>query len=249
MSDELKPRGGGFGPLSALILGLALVVAAFVLGSSALRVANTRATITVTGSAKQSIRSDMVVWRGTFSSISPSLQVAYANLKANMGVVREYLVSKGLPADSLIFSSINTQIFYELGPGGRETSRVTGYRLFQTVEVRSTEVERIGVIAREATELINRGVQFESMPPEYLYTKLADLKVTMVAQATRDAKARADEMAKNSGSHIGRLRSAKMGVFQITPQFSTLVSDYGINDTSSLMKDITAVVTMSFEIN
>ena len=234
--------------LGPLVLGLAIVGAAAILGGSAVQIANSRATITVTGSAKRSIESDMVVWRGTFSVMSPTLQDAYGRLKTDMGAVREYLVSKGLAADSLIFGSVNTQVFYEIGPGGRETSRVTGYRLFQTVEVRSTDVDRIATIAREATELINRGVQFESMPPEYLYTKLADLKVAMLADAAKDAKARAEEMARNSGSRIGRLRSARMGVFQITPAFSTMVSDYGINDTSSLLKDITAVVSVSFEI-
>ena len=39
-----------------------------------------------------------------------------------------------------------------------------------------------------------------------------------------------------------------MGVFQITPAFSTQVADYGFNDTSSKLKDITAVVTLNFEI-
>ena len=37
-----------------------------------------------------------------------------------------------------------------------------------------------------------------------------------------------------------------MGVFQITPRNSTDVSDYGINDTSSREKDVTAVVTVTF---
>jgi len=37
-----------------------------------------------------------------------------------------------------------------------------------------------------------------------------------------------------------------VGVFQITPRNSTDVSDYGINDTSSREKDVTAVVTITF---
>ena len=55
-------------------------------------------------------------------------------------------------------------------------------------------------------------------------------------------------MAKNAGSKVGRLRSARMGVFQVTPANSTMVTDYGINDTSSIEKDITSVVSVSFEI-
>lgn len=247
MTDDARSPGRP-SVAGALILGVAIVVAAAVLGGSAVRIADSRATVTVTGSAKQQIRSDMVVWRGMFTANSPTLQDAYARLQADLAKVREYLVGKGLAADSLVFSSINTQVLYEIGPGGRETGTVRGYRLYQTVEVTSADVDRIATIAREATELIHRGVQFESMPPQYLYTQLADMKVAVLAEATKDARARAEEMARNSGSRIGRLRGARMGVFQITPAFSTMVSDYGINDTSSLMKDITAVVSVSFEI-
>lgn len=232
----------------AVILALGLVGAAWVLGHAAVRVASLRSTITVTGSARQQIRSDMVVWRGACSVQSAQLQVAYGELQVATERVRQYLHAKGVPAGEIVFPAIQTRALHARGANGMETSTVTGYRLYQTVEVRSRDVDRVTEVSRASTELIRQGVEFESQPPEYLYTRLADLKVEMLAKATRDARARADEMARNSGSRIGPLRSARMGVFQITPAFSTVVSDYGINDTSSLVKDITAVVNMSFEI-
>jgi hypothetical protein len=236
------------GTVPALLIAVALVVSAWILGSSAVRIANMRSTISVTGSAKRQITSDMVVWRGAYSAQTPALKAGYAILQQSQAQVRAYLVAKGVPADQIVFSSITTQTFFARDAMRNETGEVTGYRLQQTVEVRSTDVEKIGAIARAATELINQGIQFESYPPEYLYTKLADLKVEMLARATSDARSRAAEMAKNSGSRIGKLRSARMGVFQITPAFSNAISDYGVNDTSSLLKDITAVVTLSFEV-
>jgi len=48
---------------------------------------------------------------------------------------------------------------------------------------------------------------------------------------------------------LGALRQARMGVIQITPKNSTMVSDYGFNDTSSIEKEITAVVSATFEID
>ncbi len=238
-------RRGIGGPL---VLSIGLMGAAWILGSSAVRISDSRATLTVTGSAKQQIRSDLVTWRSQFTARSPSLQAAYADLSGNATKVKAYLLSKGVPESEIQFQSIQTRTFYAMGPNRTETSTVTGYLLSQMVEIRSSDVDRITNLWRESTELIHQGVAFESYPPEYLYTKLAELKVEMLARATKDAKARAEEMARNSGSHIGRIRSARMGVFQITPAFSTMVSDYGVNDTSSLMKDITAVVTMSFEV-
>jgi hypothetical protein len=118
----------------------------------------------------------------------------------------------------------------------------------QEVEIESKDVERVRDISLESTELIEQGVQFESLEPEYLYTKLDELKVEMLAKATENAKLRAENMARSAGNRIGFMRSAKMGVFQITPANSTDVSDSGVNDTSSLDKKVTAVVSVTFAI-
>lgn len=133
-------------------------------------------------------------------------------------------------------------------PNGMYSNKVESYRLMQTVEVSSPDVDKLTTISREATELINSGVAFESYPPQYFYTKIADLKVELLGLATKDAKTRAEQIAKSTGSQIGNLRAAKMGVFQITPMYSTEVSDAGINDTSSIDKEITGVITCDFEI-
>ncbi len=87
------------------------------------------------------------------------------------------------------------------------------------------------------------------MPPEYHYTKIAELKKEMLAEAAKDAKQRAEQIASSTGSSIGTVRSARMGVMQITPADSNDVSDSGMNDTSSLEKDITAVVNVSFAVD
>jgi hypothetical protein len=70
----------------------------------------------------------------------------------------------------------------------------------------------------------------------------------MLSLATKDAMKRAEQIATNTNSKVGALRSARMGVFQITPLYSNEVADYGINDTSSLDKEITAVISCDFQI-
>jgi hypothetical protein len=248
-STGIARAGGAPGLVpAAALLALGLVGAAWMLGGYAMGFANSRATITVTGSAKKSIRADLAVWRGSFNAQSPRIEDAYADLEASAKRVRTYLVGRGFADSALVFAQVQTQTLYTRSANGMETGQIEGYRLTQTVEVRSKDVGRIETLAREATQLIRQGVRFESYPPEYLVTGLADLKVEMLAAATRDAKARAAEMAKNAGSSIGRLRAARMGVFQVTPSNSTMVTDYGINDTSALEKDITSVVSVSFEI-
>ncbi len=70
----------------------------------------------------------------------------------------------------------------------------------------------------------------------------------MLGEAANDAKLRAEKIAAITGNKIGTVRSARMGVLQITSADSTEVSDSGINDTSTIDKDMTAVVNISFAV-
>jgi hypothetical protein len=205
--------------------------------------------ITVTGSARKRIRSDLVIWKAGVSYQAPVLADAYRSLAESVPRVKSYLIGKGVPEDQITISSISSQTLQARNEQGENTGQITGYSLRQELEVRSSDVDKIARIAREATELINQGILLESMAPAYHYTKLGEEKITMLAEAARDAKERAERVAESTGSSIGSVRTARMGVMQITPADSNEVSDYGMNDTSSLEKDITAVVNVGFEIN
>jgi len=131
---------------------------------------------------------------------------------------------------------------------GFPTNQISGYRLSQDVSIESNEVDKIDKLSREATELINEGIEINSLPPEFLYTKIGNLKVEMIGLAAQDAKQRAEQIANSTDNSIGEVRSSKMGVIQINAKNSTEVSDYGMNNTSSIDKTITVVVNMSFSI-
>jgi len=233
----------------ALIIVAGVIISAMILGNSIIEVKGGNNSIIVTGSAKQQITSDLIVWTGSFSAKAPALQDAYKILETNKSQVQSYLLKQGVPQDKIVFSSINTNTYYIILPNGQYTSDVDYYELYQTVTISSEEIDKITEISRNATELINEGVQFQSNAPQYLYTKIADLKVTMLAEATKDARKRAEMIAENAGSKLGGLKYADMGVIQITPLYSNEVSDYGINDTYSLEKEITAVVHCQFKIS
>lgn len=232
----------------ATIIVIGVIVSALIVGSSIESVKGGNNSIIVTGSAKQQITSDLIVWTGSFNAKAVTLVDAYKQLEASKVKVNDYLIKKGVTQDKIVFSSINTMISYIVLPNGQYTSQIDYYDLNQTVTISSTEIDKITEISRNATELINDGVQFQSNSPQYLYTKIADLKVTMLAEATKDAKKRAEMIAENAGSSLGGLKYADMGVIQITPLYSNEVSDYGMNDTYSLEKEITAVVHCEFKI-
>lgn len=236
-----------------IILGIciaaATIVSSVILSQGFLKVMKfTREQISVTGSAQKIIKSDYIVWAGAFSRRDVDLATAYKKLEEDLDKVKKYLAAKGVNENEITVSQISTETIYKKNEKGNNTNDIEGYTLTQSVEVRSAEVDKIAQVSRESTELIKEGVEFSSGAPEYTYAKLDELKVEMLGKATENAKERAANMVKATGNKIGLMRSARMGVFQITPITSTEVSDWGVNDTSSLEKKVTAVVTASFAI-
>ncbi len=228
------------------VLSLTLVISSLVFAQGIQEFKRANDVLVITGSAKRPIKSDYIILRLSVSSQESTAKIAYQNLKAQIEQVQAYLKEQQVPGDAITLRAMRTDTIPEIGVNGRNTGRILAYRLSQTLEIRSNEVERYAEISQQATELINEGVNLVSRPPEYLYTKLSELRIEMVAEATKDAQARARAIASTTGNQVGAVRSARTGVFQITSRNSTAVSDYGIYDTSSLEKDITAVVSVQF---
>lgn len=233
---------------AAIVLSLGLVLSSMVFGWFFAKARKGDEVITVTGSARKRIKSDLVVWSASVSYQAPTLADAYRQLSENVPRVKQYLIGKGISENEITVSSISTITLRKTDENGQESSEISGYSLRQELQVRSTEIDKIAQIARAATELINQGILIESGSPQYLYTKLGDLKVEMLGEAAKDAKTRAERIAASTGNSIGTVRSARMGVMQITAADSTEVSDAGISDTSSIDKDITAVVNIGFAV-
>ena len=177
------------------------------------------------------------------------LRAAYSQLKADEQSIRKYLVDKGVKDAEMIFSAINIEKEFNTrydGEGRQLGTDFTGYKLTQYVTVDSRDIEKVEKISREATELIESGIEFNSASPSYYYTKLSELKIDLLAKASADAKDRAQTIAKNSGSDLGKIKKATMGVFQITGQNSNEDYSYGgVFNTSS--KNKTASITIRID--
>lgn len=240
----------------AVLWPLALVVATYVAARSWERV-KTRPpdrTIEVTGSAKKRIVSDLIEWTGSIQSENPDRTTAYRALKAQVDKTLAYLKEQGLPDAEVRVSSVSVEEMNDteyVGTGEERIERYVfkGYRTSQSISVRSADVARVERISREVSQLLEQGVAIVSAAPEYYYTKLGELKIEMLAEASKDARTRADNMVKSSGgAGLGKLREADMGVININPPNSTSTSWEGNNDTTTLEKDIMTIVHVTFEL-
>jgi hypothetical protein len=206
--------------------------------------------IIVTGSATKSFVSDLIVWRDSFSKKAATSKDDFARLRNDTAAVKDYLVRNGVNEHEIVFSSIdlNENYEHEYNQDGRIAKTIfTGYTLTQRVTIESTEVDKIEKISRDITEIIDLGVEFFSMPPEYYYTKLDELKLDLIAKSAENTRMRVETIVRESGAKISKLRSANLGVFQITPENSSTdsYSYEGSYDVSS--KNKTAFITTRFE--
>lgn len=204
---------------ASIVIGVALILASALVASAVKYRSKSLETIVVTGLAEKDFVSDLIVWNGSYSRKAMNLKSAYAILKQDENSIKQYLRSKGISDAEMVFSSvvINKEYNIRTDENGRQTGQeFGGYNLMQTVKVEATNVDKIEKISREVTELIESGIEFNSSPPSYYYSKLSDVKIDLLGKASTDAKARAETIAKNAGSSLGKLKKATMGVFQIT---------------------------------
>jgi hypothetical protein len=234
----------GFG----VILAIGLIIA---VGSASKAFYNSKTldnAISVAGSAQQIIDSDTVKWQASFSRTVGvnDLKAGSEQMKNDLTAVLTYIKQSGIDEKNVTINPVTVMPVYQQTKDYGTTGNASGYTITQQIVVDSSEVDKVTKLAQDSTVLLNQGIIFTSQPVEYYYSKLSDLKLDLLSKATENAKARAEKIAASSGGKLDKIKSADMGVFQITAVNSTDISDYGSYDTTARQKSVMAVVRTSF---
>jgi uncharacterized protein len=248
---EYRVRINMFGAAAVLAAGVVVsmvtstVVASRAYQSRVQEMSKQTHEITVRGSARTRVRADLGVWRISVSGEAADLQEAFSILEAGVNRVQNFLSVRGFTPGEITLAAIETATFYGRDSAGRETRSVTGHRLERAFTITSPNVEAIAGAAGEVTQLLQEGIHVASARPAFYISNLPDLRVQIAGEASKDARVRADEIAKGSGSRVTAVRRAQMGVIQVTEPNSTEVSGYGIYDTRTIDKDVSLTVTLT----
>jgi hypothetical protein len=235
-----------FGWFAGLCLGGGVMGAAAILARTATRLKEAQF-IDVVGSARRVVESDLVVWDAHFTVDDASLLNAYQKLQADTAKVRGFLKAKGELGSTLAPVQVR-----EIAPPLQDfaddqvVGRRLGYQLRQPVQVRSENVAAAARLGLECAELLNQGVAFVTDGTQFIYAKPAEARLQMMREATRDARARAEQIAGESGRNVRELRAARAGVTQINSVDSSATSSEGNNDTTSPTKVIIVTVGAKF---
>lgn len=232
----------------ACIAGICAIVCVLigVNGLKEAKLGRVKGDLSASGSANVDFTSDLAVWRGWYSVHGETSKEAYQEIQSNTDIVKRYFEESGVTAGEVTFHSVSinklTKELYSES-GNYMGTEDNGYELTQEFTMRSEDVDKITNIANECTKLIDSGVEIISSSTEYYYTKLDELKLQLIEEATQNAKQRIDIMAQNAGCQTGDLLSADLGVFQITAANSAEEYSYGGAFNTSA-KDKTASITV-----
>lgn len=240
MSEQPNSRQGDGRVVAAFLIAVALVVST-VLGTRAfVRVKGFGQTISVTGSASKPIRSNRALWEGTVAVTAPTIEEAYAILKANVIKSESFLAGSGLQSGQYDLGAV------QINKSINREGVLTGYNLKQTLKIALDDVDRVTDLSKKSSVLVESGIEFYSDRPRYLFTGLDAVKIEMIKAAMENAQLRAKQIAEATGREVGAPTSARVGVFQIRPLNSQEVSDMGMSDVTSIDKEIVSTVSVSF---
>jgi hypothetical protein len=231
--------------LGLLSIGVAVVLTAKIVAGTIHDARHIRDTISVTGSARKPITSDLVRWSLTVNREAPTAAAAAKHLRGQVAAVRAFLVDQGIPSNAISPEVVRSE--EQVTPLGKHRRKIS-YRVSQGLDVSTRKLDVVERAATQVGGLIAQDIDVSAGSPAYISTELTKAKLDALAAATEDARKRAEILVHGLGGKLGPMRRTQLGVYQITPRDSTEISDYGINDTSSREKDVNAVVTATFAV-
>jgi len=224
---------------AAAITATGLIVGGYLLGNGLLRAKEAERAVTVRGLAERDVTADLATWTITYSATSGTLAEAQDKVRADTRSIEAFFSDLGFPADALQPTGANVST----------TAVVDGSTLYtvrQRLALRTSDVVRAQRAVARQFDLVNREVFLEEgSGMAYTFTKLNDIKPAMVAEATRDARAAAEQFANDSGAGVGAIRDATQGYFTIEARDGES-GGWGVSD--SPYKKVRVVTTVAFSL-
>ena len=225
--------------MSSAIVAIGIMVGGFVLGDGLVRMKETERSVTVRGLAEREVTADLATWTLSIASTSTSLQTSQASTDRDADALRAFFEGLGFPEDALTPAGVNVSNYTNDG--------VVFYTVRQRIVLRTQDIERAQRAVRRQAELVRKGVVLEDGSGiSYTFTGLNAIKPDMVAEATRDARAAAEQFAEDSGADVGAIRKATQGYFSIEARDGE-AGGWGLGDTP--FKKVRVVTTVDFSLD
>jgi hypothetical protein len=207
-------------------LGLSIMTGLIVLGlMMPIAVANFKSydrTVDVKGLCEKEVMADKVIWPISFTVVGDDLLGIYNETDANIATITKFLTDGGLPESAITYSTprISDKYAQEYGNNDRRFR----YLSKSIITVCSENVELVRKLMQQQTTLLKKGISLTENawenPVQFKFEGLNEIKPEMIEEATVNARAAAQKFAKDSGSKLGKIKSANQGTFTIADRDS-----------------------------
>ena len=238
--------------LRTVIFSLALIVAASVLGYQVKQVGGGRESISVKGLAEKPVKADRSEWTVRIQVRGDTIAEALDKLRRERPQLDGFLVKAGFDAGAIVESNEAVEPNYEQeeGRNGNLRSVQRGHIARQSLTINTTDIAKVIAASRAIVQFEADGHPVSYAEPQYLVSNLEEVKMSLIAAAMQNSRARASEFAKSGDVEVGRMRSASQGAFYILAAGADQdVSDWGgAYDKSTVDKIARVVVTVDYAI-
>jgi hypothetical protein len=198
------------------IFSIALVASGYLLGDGLRRAKSAERSISVRGVSERDVTADLATWTVRFSQEGPELDTVNARVEQQSAAVRRFFAAAGFKPGEITDSGVSFSRAHVEHDDGRPTeTRITVSR---SVQLRTTDVMKARAAHAGLPALLRAGVELDTSNLNYSFTQLNQLKPAMIAEATRRARGSAEQFARDSGAHVGRIRTASQGYFSVGPR-------------------------------
>lgn len=241
-------KRSGFCPFTALLMALliggGIAFAGLAIEHGILQTTKVQRYVSMRGFAEKDVKADLALWNIGYAATGDDLATVQTKIETDTATVRKLLTDNGLTEDEIITMPLNMTdlLARDYRSEGADKGR---YIIYGALRVRTNNVDLVQKISgQQIGDLIRAGVTLRDnqQPPVYVYTKLKDVKPAMVAEATKDARAAAEKFADDADAHLGTIRNAQQGVFQILPRDQA----DGIYEAAEINKKVRVVTTVDY---
>ena len=227
--------------IPAILIALGITAGGFFPGYYYHKTKADARSVTVKGLAEKDVTADMGIWNIQFTVNGNDLTIARKQIGTQADEIVKFLTAQKFDNSEISVGRIETNDLMANPYRDNTAAETSRFILTQTITVRSDKVQNIADAMSLSNELIGKGIVFSNQSASYFFTKLNDIKPEMLKSATENAKDAALEFARNSGSHVGKIKSANQGVFSILA-----ADDPNAYEASQINKKVRVVSTVEY---
>lgn len=203
--------------ISSAIIGVAIVILGFALKGGIDNFSNRERVVTVRGLCEKEVSANKVTWPIVTKEVGNDLVALYTKIESTNKAITAFLAEGGIQPSEI---SVNPPQVYDYAAEryGNQDVRYR-YQVTNVVVVTSDKVDLVRSLIQKQTDLLRQGIAVVAGDYDYQttyeYTDLNSIKPDMIADATKNAREAANKFAADSGSKIGKIKTAQQGQFSI----------------------------------